>query len=58
MATVDNQEVSRVLAHYYRRQMSTVVVKSQACAERLTQMLTHSNSYLPDILPMDHCHVK
>ena len=58
MATVDDQELSQVLARYYSCQLSTVVVESQACAERLTQMLRHSNSYLPDMLPMEHCHVK
>lgn len=54
MATVQDPALSKVLAYYYDSELSTLVVRSSTCAQRLKQRLQQKQACLPDILPLDH----
>ena len=54
LATVDDPQLSQVLAANYRSLLNVIVVKSQGCIARLKHHLQQHQMPMPDTLSLTH----
>ena len=55
LATIEDANLSKVLAHFYSSHLAVLVVESRQCEQRMNLLLGGSKLLVPDILVLDLC---